>query len=88
MTPGALTTEHARAIRAEIACGVLACVGLVMCWRSVWFFGALLLALAIIALAAVSVFYGQQRARVKQADAKSQAEQRAAELAQPKQRVI
>lgn len=89
MTPGTLTTEHKRAIRAEVACVVLGCGGLGLCWKGgAWLIGALLLAFSILALAAVSVFYGQQRAKVKQAEAESQAAMRVAELSTPKQRVV
>jgi len=89
MTPGNQTTEHRRAIRAEIACTVIAGLGMVLCARGgAYLLAAGLLALAMTSYAAIALLYGHQRSRLKATEAEATAAARVAELQRPTQRVV
>lgn len=89
MTAGSSTTEHKRAIRAEIASGLLGGAGCGLAANGEhWLLAGLLLALAMACFSAMAIFYSRHRSALKQAEAESAAAQRVAELSMPKQRVI
>lgn len=89
MTAGSSTTEHKRALRAEVVCSALGAVGCFCCARGgQWLIGALLLMLAMGSYCLLAVFYSGHRSALKQAEAEGAAAMRVAELAMPKQRVV
>lgn len=87
VTPGASTTEHWRAVRAEIAASLLAAVGLGLLVRQNML-GVVLLAVAGACYAGIAIAYSHHRTGVKRSEAEADAAKRVAELQTPRQRVV